>query len=58
MTIETLWASLNVTAIVPLGAVDTREQGVIEAAAKRVLLKHSTISWQQKAKTTMSRPKY
>lgn len=49
ITIETLWTSLNVTAIVPLGAVDTREQGVIEAAAKRALVKHSTAATGVKA---------
>jgi hypothetical protein len=50
MTIETLCRSLNVTAIVPLGAVDTREHSLIGAAAtvNKSAVIQSTISWQQK----------
>lgn len=55
MAIDTLWAALSVTAIVPLGAVDTRVQGAIGAAANKSAVKHSIISWQQEVKVTMNK---
>ncbi len=57
MAIETLWAAVSVTAIVPLGAVDTRVQGAIEAAAaaNKSAVKHSTISWKQEVKVTINK---
>ncbi len=45
--IATLWAAVNATSIVPLGAADTREQGrKAEALSKTALLRQSNIQKQ------------
>ena len=44
--IATVWAALNVTSIVPLGAADTRVQGAMELPVfkRPMTVRHSVIS--------------